>query len=43
MPVEGFPWSGVEFGRDGGEIGGGVYRQIGAIGKVLAPRDDLIR
>ena len=26
----------VKFSRDGGEIGGGVYRQVGALGKVLA-------
>jgi hypothetical protein len=36
LPVECFAGSGVECRRYGGEIGGGVYRQVGALGKVLA-------
>jgi hypothetical protein len=36
LPVQCFTGSGVEFGRGGGEIADGVYRQVGALGKVLA-------
>ena len=35
-PVEGFAWSSVEFGGDGGEVLGAVNGEVGAFREVLA-------
>jgi hypothetical protein len=36
VPAEGFAWSAVEFGGDGGEVFAGVAGEVGAFGEVLA-------
>jgi hypothetical protein len=36
LPVEGFAGPGVKFGGNRGQVGGGAYRQVGALGKILA-------
>src|SRR5215469_6096436 len=36
VPAEGFAGAAVEFGGDGGEVGGRVDGEVGAFGEVLA-------